>query len=284
MKRKLFFLGFFPLCFALSVQAAGEALSSPRLTLDAPKCENSVKQALPRKYYTFAEQWSEFSWVRDVRSSDLSVGGSGYERIDGSGMYNWFIFSKLDINNDSVCDWFVVSSAPYSTGGDSGILNTIYLGSKKGWKRIGASIPDDQPDILGAGNSSNEQGEFTFSSEDLVVVYDEKARKSYFIGYFNYRADAGRLNQRGYHIYVWNAERDTLEELDKWEPNSTAEQVYDWFKEYGAVDPTATGVDRLVEFDPREERRELSFGCRDEDLTKRSPGFAAKCESMALTD
>lgn len=284
MNKVLFCCGAFFLYFSYLGWTIASAPDDLQLSLDIPRCKSATGAALPDKYYEAAKVWEEYDWVQDVKPDDFIAGGSGLERVDGSKMYDWLEFSKIDLNDDNLCDWFVVSSAPYSTGGDSGTLNTIYLGYSSEWKRVGASMPDDRPDELGFGNSSNEQSQFAFSSEALLIVYDQKDPKSYFIGRFNDRAYTGRSDQRGYHIYVWDAERDTLEELDKWESGSTAAQVYGWFKEHGAVDPTVIGSGRLVEFRPDEEKWELSFGCRDEDLITLSPGFAAKCESMALTD
>lgn len=262
-------------CLSLVTTSAAEM----KLGLDAPACKMPAGKPLPSKYYGIASKWKEYRWVRKVRHGETVVSEGGYERIDGSRMYNWHTFTKLDINGDGICDWFLTSLAPYSTGGDSGVLNTLYMGSSAGWQRVGAKITDDKPDLLGAGNSHQQQAEFAFSSDAPLVVWDHKGRVPYLIGWFDRRHSTGRQDQEGYHVYRWNKTKSILEELDKWEPGSTAAQVYAHFKQHGALNVSETGSGRIAQFDPSIEQAEFDRGCKDEDVLKRSSHFAKACQS-----
>jgi len=251
-----------------------------QLSIEVPACKTAAEKVFPAKYYGIAKKWEEFRWLKKVRLNDLSLSGNGDERIDGSSMFDQYYFGKLDINGDGLCDWYVISLAPYSSGGDSGVLNTVYVASPKGWIRLGAVIPDDKPDGLGWGTSSQYQSEFSFSSEMLLSLWDQKTGKPYLIGWFESRRYSGRQDQDGYHIYIWDSVKNKLKELDKWQPQSAAAQVYAFFKKNGAVDTSTTGIDRLVNFDPKIEKDELEKGCSNESLLHRSSGFFKVCQTQ----
>jgi hypothetical protein len=270
------------LAFALVAGIATVHAAELQLSLDIPACKMPRGKPLPAKYYAIAKKWKEYRWGNKVKFSDLIADGSGYERIDGSRMYNWHTFGKLDINGDGVCDWFLTSLAPYSTGGDSGVLNTLYFGTASAWRRVGAAIPNYKPDVLGAGNSSNEQSNFAWSSETPYVIRDRQSGTPYLIGYFASRSISGRQDHEGYHIYTWSPRKNTLQELDKWEPDSAAARVYAFFKQHGAADPTQTGADRIVHFDPEFEKSEFDRGCKDEEALKRSIHFTRACKSRNM--
>lgn len=231
-----------------------------KLSLNIPECKAPPGKPLPIKYYTVAKKFKEFQWVYKVKRSDLSASGEGDERVDGSKMYDWYSFIKLDINNDGWCDWFTTSLAPVSTGGDSITLNTLYFGGPTGWKRFGATIPKDKPDGLGWGKSSSEQQNYSYSSEPPLIIRDASTNRNYLIGSYNYRSVSGHP---GYHIYSWNKKKHTLTHLNKWLPGSVGYQVYAYFKQHGAVDPTEekSSIDRIVKFNPEIEKRELSLKC-----------------------
>jgi len=249
------------------------------LSQEIPSCQNSTAKPLPEKYYFIAKKWNDFNWVKKVTSKDVIVSESGYERIDGSGMRDWFNFGKLDINGDGICDWFLTASSPLSSGGDRNVLNTLYLGSRnKKWHRIGAEMPNHKPDILGAGKSNDQQDDYTFSSETPFVLWDKKSKISYFIGYF-YTRTYGKPDQKGYEIYIWNAEQKNLQELDKWEKGSAAEKVYAYFKQHGAVDPTIEeGENNIAQFDQDLENSEIRIKCMNKELLERSSGLAERCK------
>ena len=266
------------ICVTLSIEvvhAGGIELSQ-----DIPSCQNSTSKPLPEKYYSIAEKWNDFKWVKKVTSKDVMVSESGYERIDGSGIRDWFNFVKLDINGDGICDWFVTASSPLSSGGDSNVLNTLYLGSRnKKWRRIGAEIPNHKPDILGAGRSNDQQDDYTFSSETPFVLWDRKSKISYFIGYF-YTRTYGKPYQKGYEVYIWNAEQKNLQKLDKWEKGSAAEKVYAYFKQHGAVDPIIEeGENNIAQFDQDLEDSEARAKCSNKELLEHSSGLAEFCKT-----
>lgn len=236
--------------------------SNINLTLNTPECKTAPGNPLPEKYYVLATKFSEFNWAKDAKKNDLYVNGNGIELINGSGLYTWYSFDKLDINGDGWCDWFVTYLAPYSSGagGASGI-NTLYLGSSTGWKRIGARVPSDKPDAIGWGND-NQQASFAFSSETPLIISDETDKKNYLIGRINSRDDFG-VDRMGYQVYTWDKKKNTLTHLNKWLPGSVAYQVYAYFKQHGAIDPTKekSSIDRIVKFNPEIEKRELSLKC-----------------------
>lgn len=270
------------LCAVCCLSAVTTSAAEMGLSLDVPACKMPPGKPLPAKYYAIAKKWKEYRWVLKVRPGAKVVSRSGDERVDGSRMYDWYTFVKMDINGDGLCDWFLTSLAPYSTGGDSGVLNTLYLSTSSGWKRIGAKIPENKPDGLGWGSASAQQAEFAYSSDAPLVVWDQKGKIPHLIGWFDRRHDSGRPDQEGYHVYRWNNAKNTLEELDKWVPGSDAAQVYAFFKQHGAVDVIETGTARIKEFDLEIEEAEFDRGCKSEEILKRSPHFARLCKKPAL--
>jgi hypothetical protein len=62
--------------------------------------------------------------------------------------------TTIDLNGDER------ASPPMSTDGDRDSVNTLYLGTASGWSRVGAAIPSDRPDQLGAGQAYAEQAQF----------------------------------------------------------------------------------------------------------------------------
>lgn len=132
------------LCAVCCLSAVTTSAAEMKLTLGAPACKMPWTKPLPSKYYDIASKWKEFRWVQKVRPDQMTVSKGGDERVDGSRMYDWYTFNKMDINGDGICDWFLTSLAPYSTGGDSGALNTVYLGVTSGWRRVGGKHPGQQ--------------------------------------------------------------------------------------------------------------------------------------------
>lgn len=163
------------------------------------------------------------------------------------------------------------------------MLNTLYLGDASGWTRVGATIPANRPDGLGWGKSQNEQADFAFSSDTPLVLWDQKNHTPYLIGWFGSRDISGRQYQEGYHIYTWSPRKNTLQELDKWEPGSVATQVYEYFKQHGAVDTTKekSSVDFVVKFDPEIEKNEFDLGCLDDVIKTKSRYFSHLCETKS---
>lgn len=94
--------------------------SNINLTLSPPACKTEAGNPLPEKYYVLAKKLREFNWVKDAKKNDLYINGNGTELINGSGLYTWYSFDKLDINGDGLCDWFVTYLAPYSSGAGGG--------------------------------------------------------------------------------------------------------------------------------------------------------------------
>jgi hypothetical protein len=222
--------------------------------------------ALPAKYERLAKKSKEFAWVRSVTRNDQAAGGSGWERIDGSSIYSWFAFTRIDLDNDSVCDWYVDASAPMSTGGDRDTIDTLYLGRKDGWTRSGATLPDDKPDELGFGASYDQQARYLFG-EEPAVIHDAAGNVNYLVTAL-YDRHVQRNTAPGYRILAWEADKRTLRALDKWEPGSKAAAVYAYFKAHGAYRPaqkTAGPDDRKVAFDPEVEAYELEQACEPDN-------------------
>jgi hypothetical protein len=85
-------------------------------------------KAAARKGYKLAKKHKEFRWVLKVSPAVGAIFESGWERVDGSSIYEWFMFSRLDMNNNGYGDWYVIAPAAVSTGGDRDFSNTLYLG------------------------------------------------------------------------------------------------------------------------------------------------------------
>jgi hypothetical protein len=242
------------------------------LTTNVPNCRMPSGKPLPEKYQKLAKKYKEFAWVLKAQPDDSRVSGSGWERVDGSSMYDWLDFFRIDINSDGYCDWYINASAPMSTGGDSDSINTIYLGRKNDWLRIGASVPDDKPDEFGYGKTVAEQKSY-LSGDEIAVIYDATDKANYLITAFHDR-NLQRENRPGYRIMNWDADKKSLRLLDKWEPGSKASEVYAFFKVHGAQIPAAKAVepeDKIQRFDPDIEAFELAQACDPESPQRSFP-------------
>ncbi len=253
------------------------------LTLDIPACKPGPAKALPDKYYALAKQHKDFVWAPKTLREAATAGGAGWERVDGSGMHNWFAFRRIDINNDGYCDWYLDASVPLSTGGDRDSINTIYLGRPGGWSRIGASIPDNKPDQLGSGKAEAEQLNYLFG-EEPGVIHDAGQKINYVITAL-YSRHARRSDLPGYRILTWDAAGKTLRALDKWQPGSKAAAVYAYFKRNGAyVAPVSgeTPEEARLSFDIDQEKSELNQACdaNAEQAATLSPHLRAACKRV----
>ena len=259
-----------------------------QLSLEIPACKMPSSKPLPTKYYGLAKRWKEFNWAKSAIASDMSVYGTGWEGLKGSGFYSNFYFYKLDVNSDGFCDWLLVYQAPALSivSRDFEILNTFYLGHQSGWQRIGAPIPESKPDTLGTLKSRSNQLRYSFFADTPLVIYSHHSNTRYIVGTFSHADNdhptARKTHRYGYRIYRWDQSRNTLQDLDKWEPGSTAAQVYAFLKQHGAIDPTQHGKDRIVKFDPDFERAELDRGCRDAKSLAWSSHFVRLCKNPAL--
>ena len=236
--------------------------ASMQLTLDMPDCRMPPGKPLPDKYQALARKEKEFAWVRDAKPGDHAVNGNGWERIDGASNHTWFAFSKIDLDNDGMCDWYLHAASALSSGGDRDSINTLYLGRKNGWLRVGATVPANKPDELGFGNSDAEQSRYLFG-EDISVIHDAATRTNYFITAF-YSRHVSYASLPGYRIMMWDENKRSLLVLDKWEPQSRAAQVYAFFKTHGARRPalkTEQSSDTLEQFDPDTETFEIAQAC-----------------------
>ena len=234
------------------------------LTLAVPQCKPASAKVLPDKYLALAKKHKVFAWALKARPDAARTGGAGWEVVDGTGTRNWFSFSRIDINNDGYCDWYLNASTPLSTGGDRDSINTVYLGGPKGWLRIGASIPDNKPDLLGFGKAYAEQARYLFG-EEPSFIYDASQKTSYIITAF-YSRHQQRDAQPGYRILAWDAAGKTVRVLDKWQPGSKASQVYAYFKKNGAYvapAPGETPEEAIQTFDQEIEAFELEQACGD---------------------
>jgi hypothetical protein len=153
-----------------------------QLTTDVPECRMPPGKVLPDKYYKLAKIYKQYRWVLKVTPTARVIGEDGLERVDGSSMFDWLMLYRLDLNNDGLCDWFVDSSAPMSTGGDRDSIDTLYLGVANGWKRIGFTVPDTKPDELGFGKSLAEQDERAVSilGHPLLLSGSDMAHGEFF--------------------------------------------------------------------------------------------------------
>ena len=257
MKNRSFFLN----AFVLSIFMPLATAQGLQLTTQVPGCRQSEK-SFPEKYERLAKRKKGYEWILKAAPADAIVSGKGEERADESSMYDWLTFYRVDLNNDGICDWYLNSIAPISSGGDRDSINTIYLGQRRGWQRVGASIPNDQPDELGFGNSDAEQSRYLFG-EDISAIHDAATRTNYFITAF-YSRHVSYSSLPGYRIMVWDENKRSLLVLDKWEPQSRAAQVYAFFKTHGARRPalkTEQSSDTLEQFDPDTETFEIAQAC-----------------------
>ena len=267
--------------------AAGPAAhaQAPSFTTDIPACRMPAGSPMPDRYLGLARRYKEFAWVKKVKRADMGAYGNGWERIDGSSMYEWFAFYRVDLNNDGYCDWFVNAAIPLSSGGDRDSINTLYLGQRKGWRRIGPPIPADRPDGLGSGKSDEQQSRYLFG-EEPALLYDPAARVRYIITGFDTR-HTQRLAWPGYRIFVWDDGASTLRLLDKWAPGSNAAAAYDYFKAHGArMADTAREKpeDTVTAFDPEVEAYEVEQACESAPASVGegpSPHLLARCKRPA---
>jgi hypothetical protein len=251
---------------------AAARLQHMPLTAEVPACRMPAAKVLPDKYYALAKKNKEFAWVRKASADDHEVSGNGWERVDGSSMFTWFAFSRVDLNNDGLCDWFVHAAAPISTGGNRDSINTLYLGRKNGWQRIGAAVPADKPDELGFGKTEEEQGQYLFG-EEFGVIHDPASKTNYLVGAF-YNRHEHASSKPGYLIQVGDKDRHTLRLLDKWDPTSKAAAVYAFFKAHGARMPASTKTapqDTIERFDPEIEALEREQACNPDSPQRASP-------------
>jgi hypothetical protein len=186
-------------------------------------------------------------------------------------MFDRFHFYRVDLNNDGYCDWYVNMTASISTGGDRTSLNTLYLGGPRGWQRIGASIPAGKPDELGFGRSVRDQPKYLFG-EDIIVVHDSDDKVNYLITAF-YKRHESEQERPGYHIYTRSPDFRSLKEVDKWQPGSKGEAVYEYFKACGAYEPgSKSDKDRAeARFDPDIEALEIKEACNPDSAWRMSP-------------
>lgn len=184
MIRKYFHAAVVVLLLFLGNRMAAEGVEL-ELIQEIPSCKMPPEKPLPERYYAVANKWKEFKWVHEVTSDMWRAGGQGFERADGSEMYEEYIFAKIDINGDGWCDWFLLSRTPFSTGGDSSVFNTLYLGSREGWRRIGVDIPKDEPDGLGWGKSDEQSSDYSFSSGHYLHYGIEQAIRLISLVFFS---------------------------------------------------------------------------------------------------
>lgn len=242
------------------------------LTATIPQCTATAQTTVPEKYKKIAKKYKEYRWLAKTNPGDDRISGKGSERADGSSMYDWLNFFRLDINNDGKCDWYLNASAPMSTGGDRDSINTLYLGQKNGWLRIGAKVPDDEPDELGVGSTTANQATYLFG-EELGVVHDGPTNTNYLVTAF-FNRHVQRDSKPGYRIFVWDADKMSLRLLDKWQPGSKGAEVYAFFKKHGAYVPSARATkaeDRILRFDPDIEVFELEQACNPDSPQRSFP-------------
>lgn len=253
------------------------------LTTNAPDCRMPDGKILPEKYQNLAKRHKGYAWALQAALGDGRVSGNGSERVDGSGMFDFLDLFRADLNNDGYCDWFIHDGAPLSTGGDRDSINTLYLGQKNGWLRIGATIPNDKPDELGQGKATDEQKAYLFG-EEIGIIHDTAGRINYVITAF-YDRNVNRDFIPGYRILVWDADKKNLRPLDKWQPGSKAADVYAFFKAHGAQFPAkkkAGQSSRTLGFDPDIEAYEIEQAC-DPQSAQRSGLASAAPLSRYLT-
>jgi hypothetical protein len=262
----------------LALLAPVAAAQGLRLTTQIPDCRLPAKP-FPEKYEKLARTNKVYAWIRKAPPADAVVSGKSGERADGSEMYVWLTFYRADLDNDGECDWYLNAATPLSTGGDRNSINTIYLGSKRGWIRVGAPVPADKPDELGFGKTEAEQARYLFG-EDISVIHDAASNTNYFITAF-YSRHVSYYAMPGYRIMVWDANRRNLRLLDKWEPASRAAEVYAFFREHGARRPAMKAEkpgDTLERFDPETEAYELSKACESTETGALSRHLLAHCK------
>lgn len=255
------------------VSALAQAQTT-QLTIDVPACRSFSGTILPGKYNNLAKTDKVYAWLSKATPGDYRISGNGSERADGSSMYDALDFFRTDIDNDGYCDWYLNAGAPISTGGDRDSIDTIYLGRKAAWLRIGATVPANKPDELGVGNTTAEQKHYLFG-EEIGVIHDPRDKSNYLVTAF-YDRHVRRDSKPGYRVQVWDADKKTLRTLDKWEPKSKAAEVYAFFKAHGARIPSAKKTapeDTILRFDLEIEAFELAQACNPDSPQRSSPEF-----------
>lgn len=220
-------------------------------TVQIPECKSPAGRVLPAKYY-------RYEWASKVTNTDIMVGGQAEKKYDDPDekSHLWQYLVKTDINGDGWCDWMVTSTFPLSTGGDRNSINTFYLGQAVDWVRIGADLREGSNSADGLGFISSMSQEELFSHfESAAFLYEKTERKTYLIGVFMERHVRQYLNP-GYHVYVWDHNKNRLVELEKWGgKDRRGVQAYAYFKKYGAS--TGDMREPLSTFDPSDEKLEL---------------------------
>ena len=236
------------------------AVSARTFSTAMPACR-VAGASLPAPYPTLGQRQRAFAWARQAMApDDREAGGPGDERVDGSGIRDHYTFLRVDLDGDGICDWFLTTSTPLSTGGDRDSINTLYLAKPGGrWLRVGAQVPAGQPDGLGRGQSDQQQLNFLFG-EDLAVVVDTGSGIPYFITQFYSRHDR-RNSLPGYRVLAWDGGAGTLRVLDKWQPGSLAAEAYAFFRQHGALLVGGRGPQERVNFDPEVEAWERQAVC-----------------------
>lgn len=256
--------------------------SAAELSLELPVCKLSPANVFPNKYEQFAQERQDFNWLREVDENTYVIRGNGPEvGVDGSQLYSYFEFNKIDINNDGWCDWIVTALAPVDNHGANVVLNTIYLGDSSGWSRVGADIPDDRPDLSGYERNSTGSAEFTYFSDGPFVVRSINSHPiTYIIGAITPTESIIQGGFYGYRVYVWDKNKGKLRALDKWQPGSQAALVYSFFKEYGASAPVnEKPFPRVYNFRHEVEKEEFDRACRYDWILTESEYFAALCKT-----
>lgn len=253
------------LCSTLACIAIASPLTHAQdmdITNNIPACTQGPGKAIPDKYERLAKRHKNYAWLLKSDAGIGVVSGKGSTSIDDPDMSDWLTFYRVDIDNDGICDWYIEASASLSTGGDRDSINTLYLKDNKGWIRIGASVPAEEPDELRFGKTNDEQEKYMYG-EDIASIYDKKEKKNYFITAFHDRHVKNQV-MPGYRIYTFDNTRKNLKLLDKWEPNSKASMVYAYFKQNGARTPGMLSPNRddtIEIFDPEIESYEIEQVC-----------------------
>lgn len=279
--KKLIFLYFYINLLVSPLYVA----ASENLTLNYPNCVQHNKYFFPEKYYFFSKKYSapSYRWVDKVKQDDQIVSGSGMEQVDGSKIYSWISMYKIDITNDGVCDWFVDSSVPHSTGGGRSSANVIYVGGTNNWLRIGFEVDFLRPDEIGYSKNEGNLRNF-FYGEDPLIIHDSVKKINYIILAYH-KQHTENVMRPGYRIYLWDSKSKLLMKLDKWEPDSAAAAVYSFFKLNGARGAghnnihSTNSID-IVKFNKEIEEGELRELC-EPSAPQRSVDFPASYELVS---
>ncbi len=241
------------------------AAATISLSQEIPRCHESTTRPLPGKYYDLAKTHKEFSWVRGVGKGVKTLEGRGFEGLPASNLYSSYSFTKVDLDGDGSCDWVLTyTSAGLSVvSKDVPFVNTFYFGIGGSWKRVGSTAAGSKYDASTAERKAQMDDPFAFFNSPPLFLYDVRSKVTYLIASVyddRWIAHPSALNsgRLGYRIYVWNKLSNSLEDLDKWIPNSPAAAVYAYFKLNGAVNAHAiSGTKQIEKFDSNIEKLEL---------------------------